>query len=210
MPSIPHVFFQTNYKNPEDYMLEMIRSQLDSTWEYKFFSDEDVISFFNSNPLEDFPDIVAKYNDIKSGAHRADLFRYYYLYLNGGFFMDSDAMLYGKLNDILGEYEFVSVESRNQETIFQGVLGASPKNVLIARALREAYNTPYVPILHTDYNAYFKTCKDMYNIIKTDDSGCLVKLYKEVEEPGWGYGATMNDSGDVIFKHYWSTKVIPK
>lgn len=88
----------------------MIKDKLGSEWKYEFYNDEDVINFFINNPIADLPNIIQKYNSIRTGAHRADLFRYYYLYINGGFFMDSDAMLYVDINTIVKNYNFVSVK----------------------------------------------------------------------------------------------------
>ena len=48
---------------------------------------------------------------MERGAHRADLFRYYYLYMEGGVFIDSDAMLMKDLNEIVADYEFFTVDS---------------------------------------------------------------------------------------------------
>ena len=75
--TIPKVLFQTNKTCLDAYVLEMIRSRLTSEWKYEFYNDEEVIQFFMNHPIRDLPDIIQKYNSIKKGAHRADLFRYY-------------------------------------------------------------------------------------------------------------------------------------
>jgi mannosyltransferase OCH1-like enzyme len=101
MNIIPKVLFQTNKTPLERDVLKIIYNNLSSDWKYEFYNDEDVINFFNNNPILDLPDIITRYNSFKSGAHRADLFRYYYLYINGGFFMDSDAMIYVNIDNIV-------------------------------------------------------------------------------------------------------------
>ena len=80
MDSITKVFFQTN-KSPNNDHINMIKSKLGENWTYEFYDDSDVIDFFKYNPCQEYPDIITKYNSIKKGAHRADLFRYYYIYL---------------------------------------------------------------------------------------------------------------------------------
>ena len=72
--TIPKVLFQTNRDNQEEYVLNMIKHMLTSEWKYEFYNDADVIKFFIDNPISDLPDIIQKYNSIKKGAHRADLF----------------------------------------------------------------------------------------------------------------------------------------
>lgn len=202
---IPKVLFQTNKTYPDTYVLDMINSRLTSGWKYEFYNDNDVIQFFINNPLTDLPDIVKKYNSIKSGPHRADLFRYYYLYINGGFFMDSDAMLYANIDTIVKDYNFVSVNSSVYPgAIFQGILGASCKNEIIKRALYKAYNSDQ-HILSKDYH-YF--CKQLYDIIKENDFGYKIQLYQERRKYPCE-GDDILDGETVVFKHYWLDKIIP-
>jgi len=205
MNEIPKVLFQTNKTTSETYIIDMIKNRLNSDWKYEFYNDDDVIQFFINNPICDLPDIIKKYNSIKKGAHRADLFRYYYLYINGGFFMDSDAMLYVNIETIVKNYNFISVNSScHPGTIFQGILGASPKNEIIKRALFKAYNTD-LNILDEHYH-YF--CKQLYDIIKENDFGYNIKLYNEkrINEKD---GDDIYDENTLLFKHYWNTKIIP-
>jgi len=202
---IPKVLFQTNKISQDTYVLDMIKDRLNSQWKYEFYNDEDVINFFINNPIPDFPDIIKKYNSMRKGAHRADLFRYYYLYINGGFFMDFDAMLYVNIETIVKKYNFVSVNSScHPGTIFQGILGASPKNKIIKRALFEAYNTD-PNILDNNYH-YF--CRQLYNIIKQNNYGYNIKLYQE-KRINPDNGDDILEGDNVLFKHYWKDKIIP-
>jgi len=204
MNNIPKVLFQTNKTTPDMYILNMINNMLTPEWKYEFFNDNDVIQFFINNPIYDLPDIINKYNSFVKGAHKADLFRYYYLYINGGFFMDSDAMLYIDIENIVKNYNFVSVNSScYQKTIFQGILGACPKNEIIKKALYDAYNTDQ-NILFNDYH-YF--CKQLYDIIKENTSGYNIKLYDELRI-NHDYDDIL-DGNILLFKHYWNYKAIP-
>ena len=210
MNKIPTVLFQTNKTPHPDYALDMLRNQIWFDWDYKFYDDAAVINFFKENPHRDFPDISLKYLSFRLGAHRADLFRYYYLYLFGGFFMDFDAMIYRNINLIIRDYNFVSVNSScHPGTIFQGILGASPKNEIIKRALINAYNT-YPDVLHGEYH-YF--CRTLYNIIKENDFGYNnIKLYEERRLNNYdGDDIFINENGAevLLFKHYWYFKEIP-
>jgi len=201
--TIPKILFQTNKKCHDAYVLDMIMYRLNPGWKYEFYNDNDVIQFFIDNPITDLPDIIQKYNSIKKGSHKADLFRYYYLYINGGFFMDSDAMLYVDIDNIVKNYNFVSVDSSCHPcTIFQGILGASSKNKIIKKALYQAYNTDPA-ILDNEYH-YF--CRQLYNIIKQNDFGYNIKLYEETRK---GHEDDIHDGKTLLFRHYWKDKVIP-
>ena len=202
--SIPKIFFQTNKQNPEKYVLEMLLNNLNPGWNYEFYNDLNVIQFFIDNPIHDLPNIIEIYKSIKRGAHRADLFRYYYLYINGGFFMDSDAMLYVNIDSVIKDYQFVSVNSSYiPGAIFQGVLGASPKNEIIKKALYKAYED--VSLLDTNYFYY---CQQLYHIIKDDNFGYNIKLYEEKEHND--SVADILDGDTLLFKHYYKYKIIPK
>jgi mannosyltransferase OCH1-like enzyme len=172
-------------------------------WEYLFFSDKDIFQFFKDNPLEEFADIAKKFTSFTSGAHRADLFRYYYLYVNGGFFMDSDAMIYTNIDRIVKDYDFVSVDSScHKGTIFQGILGASKENPIIKEALNQAYQTDDA-LLQKEYHHF---CRKLYDIIVDFK---LPNIYLYDERRINLDGDYILDGSQIIFMHFWRTKTIP-
>ena len=137
--SIPKIIFQTSRKKPEQYIVNKILSKCDN-WKYIHYNDEEAIHFFNENYIEEFKDIVIHFNKMPCGPHKADLFRYYHLYITGGVFMDSDAMIEMNIENIIQDYIFFSVYSIIPNTIFQGFIGSTPKNNIIYKALCDAYN----------------------------------------------------------------------
>jgi|UniRef100_A0A6C0CCN0 predicted O-methyltransferase YrrM len=201
---IPKVLFQTHKNNPETYVLDMIKNILPCDWKYEFYNDENIIQFFIDNPITELPDIINKFNSFKIGPHKADLFRYYYIYVRGGFYMDCDAMLYTNIEHVVKNYDFVSVNSSAvHSAIFQGVIGASPGNKIIKEALFHAYNTS-PQILDKEYHYL---CRELYNIVTRNDFGYNIKLYKEkiINDSV----ADILDGEIVLFKHYFKYKVIP-
>lgn len=92
------------------------------------------------------------------------MFRYYFIYLKGGVFLDSDAMLQKNIDLISKNYDFFSVNSTHYcpGCIFQGFLGAKPKNKIIYEALVDAYNVN-TKDLDKDY---LLLCKYLFNILK--------------------------------------------
>jgi mannosyltransferase OCH1-like enzyme len=111
---IPKVIFQTSIVKQPQYVIDMIMKQAPG-WEYKHFTDEGIMQYMINNPLEEFPFILKKFHQLH-GAFKADLFRYYYIYNEGGVFLDSDAMIEVPLDSIVKDYEFFSVNSYIEKT----------------------------------------------------------------------------------------------
>ncbi len=202
---IPKIIFQTSKERPKNYLIDMIKN-LSKDWTYIHFTDEDIINFFKNNFLEEFPNIIQKFNQIKNGAHKADLFRYYFIYIKGGVFLDSDAMIQKNMNAITNDCDFFSVESTHYcpGCIFQGFLGAKPNNKIIYEALCHAYNVD-INILNNDY---LLICRKLFNILKKKWN-YKIKIYKEI------YGSdnvaiTIDDKNNtLILAHYQNTKIVP-
>jgi mannosyltransferase OCH1-like enzyme len=109
-------------------------------WKYTFFNDAEIAKFFAANPDPEFPDIQRVIDSFTTGPHKADLFRYFYLYKMGGVFIDSDLMLYDDIENIIGTHSFVSVKAlRPAGSIFNGFLAATPANPIIHEALKHLY-----------------------------------------------------------------------
>lgn len=199
---IPKILFQTSKEKQPEYVINLLRKQLPSDWKYIYFNDKDIINYMKNNPLDNFPYIIDKFNSIKNGAHKADLFRLYYIYINGGVFLDSDAMLYTNINNIIKDYEFISVSGLDRNLIFQGFLGACKGNQIIFEALQNLYN---ISSIYIDNNYWFSTT-DIYKC--TINSSNLYKLYKEFDENSIS-AKTLDEYGNILLIHYWKNKTIP-
>jgi mannosyltransferase OCH1-like enzyme len=118
--------------------------------------------------LKEFPKIAEVFHSFEKGEHKADLFRYYFLYIKGGVFIDSDAMLQVDLDEIASNREFFSVESKyiRPKSIFQGLIGSTPNNKIIYEALKDIYT-----ISPETLKDYFIIVKHLY---------CIVQQYKHL------------------------------
>jgi mannosyltransferase OCH1-like enzyme len=111
------------YKN-KDFLIKMnqpIPKQIIQTWEHKELSlkfQKIVDTWKIQNPGYDYKlldknereqfikdnfdiDVLNAYNSIVPGANKADLFRYCYLYIKGGIYIDIDSLCIGKLDTFL-------------------------------------------------------------------------------------------------------------
>ena len=77
-------------------------------YRYQFFDDSESILFIQTN----FFHLLPVYSSLKNGAHKADLFRYCYLYLYGGIWIDIKTILIKPLKHVLpDEYGIYTVKS---------------------------------------------------------------------------------------------------
>jgi Glycosyltransferase sugar-binding region containing DXD motif len=91
---IPKIIHQTwfEYLDPTSYpnMSRLIESFKQSGWDYRFYTDDDIIDFLTIH----FPSfVVDAYNTLIPGAFKADLFRYCVLLIYGGVYADVDIHL---------------------------------------------------------------------------------------------------------------------
>lgn len=208
MSKIPKNIIQTNRKKPENHVLQQL-SKVFIGWNYKNYeTDEEIIKFFEKNPIQDFPDIVKKFN-ILQGAHKSDLFRYYYLYLYGGCYLDDDAMVYEDIDIIIQKYDSVFIKSNyfNRYThIFNGFICTYPKNPILYEAIKHLYTVDYPSNL-----IYQFACKELYNIIQKLKSN-NIKIYEETlkQTDNKNKSIIYGDNNEIILIHYFQEKKIPK
>jgi hypothetical protein len=205
--TIPKVIFQTSYKPLPDYIPGLIEAQCPG-WKYLHFLDADILKFFEDNPLEEFPDIAAKFNSFTGGPHKADIFRYYYLYINGGVFLDSDAMLEVPIAGLIDGYDFVSVDSSGTEgkdVLFNGFMATTKKHPFVYEALKHAYGVDDKDLVAD----YLLICRALFSIVK-NGSPEGVKLYQALKWRGFRRGAfAIDDNKNVILIHHYKKGVVP-
>lgn len=198
---IERIIFQTSKSQLDRYYIDMIQSKLTEEWEYVHYTDSDILQFFKDHPVDEFPEIAEKFTRLTRGEHKSDLFRYYHLYVLGGVYMDTDAMIYQPIDTIIKDYVFFSVESTNvPQTMFQGILGSQKGNPLIYRALKDLYSMDY-KLLNDNY---FYICKHLYNIFQEIGNKDLYCLYNEI--PCYSGDKIVDSESNLLFRHYWRFK----
>lgn len=166
---ITKVLFQSSVFKPPAYLIEMHMGS-NPEWQYVHFDDDELFDYISKNAIEEFPLSLEIAKNL-AGPHRTDFFRYYYLYLNGGVFLDSDAVLEVPLNDIVKNHNFFTVKSvLDNDSAFNGFIGSEPKNTIVYQALKAMYQAN-VKEEEGIYSAkigereYFYNCTTLMNII---------------------------------------------
>lgn len=128
--------------------------------QYKQLAKEYTLLVFDDAKCEKFLQkfygqiAVDKFNGMKWGAHKADLFRYAYLYLYGGCYFDIKTLLQMPLKEIVKHdkpnmcYMVYTPTSKN---IYNGIICTSPNNSYIG----DMFNY----IIYNDITKYMQICE---------------------------------------------------
>lgn len=110
-----------------DYIYENIKKYAPN-YKHIIYDDKECISFLQKNFDKN---VVDRFNSLKSGAHKADLFRYCYLYINGGLYLDIKTVLIKNISEIFKNKKYIySVFSISKGTVYQGIIYTPPKEKL--------------------------------------------------------------------------------
>jgi hypothetical protein len=133
---IPKRILQTNYRDqvPQG-MRRAMQSLMDTNpdYEHVYYSDARIRSYlaqhFDARTLKAF-------DDLRVGAFRSDLFRYCWLFNEGGVYIDSDMVAVRPLSELIGPRDtFVSAEDCGSGRIYNAFLAATPRHPLMKKVL---------------------------------------------------------------------------
>jgi len=127
-------------------------------YKYIIYDDNQIIDFFKRYYGEN----VLKTFQCLGGAHKADLFRYCYLYIYGGVYLDIKTKLIKKLDDVFNkkDVQFYTCLSWFKGTIYQGIIATKPKNPIFLNLI------DYIIKIEKPVKRYFSFTRDFYKNVK--------------------------------------------
>tara|TARA_X000000950_G_scaffold193517_1_gene233315 strand:- start:9721 stop:10362 length:642 start_codon:yes stop_codon:yes gene_type:complete len=202
--NIPKIIMQTSVHKQPEYIIDIIKSKCPG-WDYIHFTDDEIIKYFQENPIDEFPNISDIFKSFSKGQHKADLFRYYFLYLNGGIFLDSDAIFEVNIDEIIENYDNVFIRSFMKHTgFFNGFIATYKKCPIIYDALKNAYNTEN----STLKGDYFYFCKELFKAYESNNKG-NIKIYEESLNSERNVGFISDSDNNKLLSHHFHYKKIP-
>ena len=203
-PMIPKNILQVTKTHPVgSHIVNRIKTFLND-YNYFWFNDENMYKYIVNNQLEEFHNIINHIKSLTKGQHKADIFRYYWLYLNGGIFIDDDLMIEKKIN--FKYNTFVSVKSyhTNQNILFNGFIACSKFNPIIYKALKQTYFTSNTNLLQH----YHLFCRQLYTIYQNLNKNQNTFLLQEKKSSEFIEGVKSYYNNEHLLTHWCYSKKI--
>ena len=187
--TIPKIIIQTIYNKNIDniYLHNSILSyiELNPDYEYNLFDDNDCRLFIKNN--YDKNTLIA-FDMLIAGAFKADLFRYCYLYINGGCYFDCKSILRTPLRNIINKDDDLILCQDIGIGYFNAVMFSSKKNDLLLKVINSCVTN--IHNFYSNYNLssiHFNKAENilsltgpvfLYNILnKLIDKSRVLRLY---------------------------------
>jgi len=133
---IPRTIIQTNEKD------EIPKKMMDATntlinlnpeYEYVYFTDDEAKTFILNNFDQSVNDA---YNKLNPGAYKADLFRYCFLWINGGVYIDMGMVGLASLNTVIKPTDtFIAPEDNGANSIYNAFMACTPHHPIVREAI---------------------------------------------------------------------------
>ena len=158
---IPHYILEQYAKYAPKYNLEI-------------FDDEDCKAFLKKHYGLEF---VSKFESFQMGCHKADLFRYAYLFKMGGIYLDVKTILLRSIEEIFVDHRICYiVRSINPKSIYNGIIYTPPRNPLFRMLLMDLFHTTTLSVID-----YLKPTFKMHEMLQLFTSRELVLGINKLE-----------------------------
>lgn len=201
---------QTSLRRPPANIIGRTMRVLGSGFSYVHFDDDAIFKFFEDHPHDNFPDVSCRFRDLRSGEHKADLFRYYYLYTLGGVYFDTDVLMVAPLERYLSGCGFLSVRSGAvPNSLFQGFLASEAGHPVLERAIKDVCDTSNDQ-LKSDHHLL---CKNLDRFLRealsnNDVNPNTVTLFDEVLHSR-KVAKSLDAQGRCVLYHFWRREFPP-
>ena len=183
---IPKIIMQTNYKlitNLKHYNSICTILEKNPEYEYIFFDDKRCRDFLvenyqvnillNDKDNNQDSDVVRAFDYILPGAIKADFFRYCYLYIKGGIYIDSKVICNISFNELIKENdELILCLDDAPKSIYNGIIMTTKNNTILYEVIKECmkniFNNIYLNDIHepTGNKLLYKYFNSHHNNLK--------------------------------------------
>lgn len=209
---IPKVIIQTSndIMNKNIFHYNSIMSFIDYNpdFEYKHFYDIDIREYIKNNSDEEDKEnrILDAFDLLIPGVLKADLFKYFYLYKNGGCYFNCKMVLKKSLISIIKSDDKIILCTNDNKSLYSGLIMIEKNNINMYNCLKECvtnilnknkFENKYQTTGHELFNKHFKDIKDIKDVKDLKD---ITKLNKKGD---FIYNNDNNIILNYIYKNYY-------
>ena len=201
---IPKKIIQTyahnNYHNIMHYNAVQSFLEMNPEYEYIFFNNEDCIQFITENFDED---VLYAYNHLIPNAFKADLFRYCYIYINGGCYFDNKYIPRKPLKKLINQNDKnVYCQDRYPKLIFNSVIISIPKQDYLKNIIKNiVYNVKNK--FYGESSLHPTGPRLFYEYVKNEN----IQLKHVTKEPSTNYKncmiVSLTNQNDIYFNTFY-------
>ena len=185
--NIPKVIIQTSNENMNKnifhYNSIMSFIDLNPDFEYRHFYDNDIREFIINNSNEEdkgdnLDKILEAFDLLIPGPLKADLFRYFYLYKNGGCYFDTKMVLKKSLSKIIKNDDKI-ILCNDYRRLHNGIIMIEKNNIIMYNCLKECidnilnknkFKNRYQTTGNELLNKHFKNINNIRKLNKKGDT----------------------------------------
>ncbi len=218
---IPKIILQTYHnKNRIPSKVYNNISKYGKGYKHIIYDDLLCINFLKKH----YPPVISEtFSLLKKGPHKADLFRYCFLYKYGGIYLDIKTELIKPLDEIFTDSYLYTVLSKKKNYIYQGVIATPPLNPIFKILIdyivnnRNSVNNYEIFVSHfySVIENYCKTIEELKNGININKKNNInFYLFNELCSRNitlcndgldrYGYCCNIYDKGEKIIKTRYS------
>lgn len=179
-PVIPKVIYMST-AIPLEKVPDLLKNWADG-YEVCIYNDESCRSFLKHFWGEE---TLKRFDSMKKGAHKMDLWRYCMLYLHGGIYLDIKTVPTQKLDDIFVQHDMWYTCLSAMRGCYQGIIATPKGNDILLDCIRMVMETSNKQ-LASDYllltTQMHQTCQRIYNS-RCDAPGAYVTCGDELRAP---------------------------
>lgn len=184
IPKIIHQTYKTKELPDQIALIVTELRQKNPDWEYRFYDDEEVLSYIKAHDDGRLLDAYNRINPVY-GAAKADLFRYLVLYHEGGVYLDIKSTCIYPLSEVLNDDDtFIVTQWQNEES--QTEQGAGLYNCLVKE----------LGIQNGEYQQWFIVCEKHSPIMKHVLNSVIGNI---LNYRAWHYGFHSYGKRGVLF-----------
>ena len=208
--NIPKIIIQTSNdnmnKNIFHYNSIMSFIDLNPDFEYRHFYDIDIREFIinNSNEEDKKNNILEAFDLINTGQLKADLFKYFFLYKNGGCYFDTKIVIKKSLSKIIKNNDKIILCYDNNNNINNSVIIIEKNNIIMYNILIECINN----ILNKNKgnNKYQTSGNELFNKHFKNTNNDYKKIFKIADNIYYDNNLIINCFYKNYYINYYNTE----